>query len=235
MGLPNAPRGGGGRRAYVHVPYVSTRAGQTWCAYVAGPCQWFSCHTSSRTKPCLHEMTGGMLACARNHDIDAPQVIGYQPLRRQLDGRPVMVIVYELQREHVDKLPLHSLVVVGRGTEPTDTVYVRSQAGRVNWYTSTIAANMQPIDVTETLLKIWAMPELTEWYRHSHGLPPTQDTERAARIRAGADAILDGKRRTIADTVHLALGDPPQDGPLAAEYQALIDRAKRNGKHKPDE
>jgi hypothetical protein len=113
-------------------------------------------------------MTEGYLSCPLCAGADQPQVIGYQPVYRELDGRPVMVIVYELQRENVDALKLHQMVTVGRGPEVTDTVYLAPLLTGGQRYYSTLPERMKPIDVTETLLRMWQIPILTDWYRRTH-------------------------------------------------------------------
>lgn len=169
MSLPQRPPGRGGRRAHVHFVYVPTPQGKKWPAHIAGPCMWFECHTKGRSKPCLHELTGGELTCDVCSPFEVPQTLGYQPLYHGKDGRPCMVVVHDYARDHIDALKLHHPVMVERGEGPTDTVALVPMLGAGRKYTSTLAERMQPADLTETLLRMWKMPALTEWYRITHG------------------------------------------------------------------
>lgn len=169
MSLPQTPPGNGGRRAHVHWCYVSTQCNSNWHAWVAGPCHWYLCHTKGKTKPCLVEMTSGELTCPLCEAGHQCEPIGYQPLYREIDAKPVMAIVHEYTREVVDALLLHKRVTVGRAGEQSDGVYVVPALKADPRYHSTLAERMRPADLTESLLKIWKIPELIEWYRQTHG------------------------------------------------------------------
>src|SRR5258707_2870499 len=75
-----------------------------------------------------------------------------------------MVIVHEYSREAVDKIRLHQPVIVGRGTEDSDGVWVAAHPKSTSKYTSSLRERMIPGDMTETLLALWKLPGLTEWY-----------------------------------------------------------------------
>lgn len=171
MPLPQTPPGGGGRPARTHWHYVTTKPSQQWGAWIAGPCHWFTCHTNGRSVPCLHEMTGGELTCERCSAGQGTDVIGYQPIYRELDGRPCMVIVHEYSREVIDKLRLHQRVIVGRGPKTSDGVYIAPAMQAQPRYHSTLADRMRAADLTETLLRLWRLPDLEAWYRQTHGAP----------------------------------------------------------------
>lgn len=169
MSLPQSPPGRGGRRPHVHWVYIPTAPGKTWHAWIAGSCHWFLCHTKGKTKPCLHALTGGELTCDKCSPFEVGQVVGYQPLYRETDARPCMVIVHEYTRELMDKFRLHSRVAVGRGEGSTDGVWVNTALKHEPFFRSSLPERNQPADLTETLLRVWAIPELTEWYRQTHG------------------------------------------------------------------
>lgn len=115
-------------------------------------------------------MTGGELACEICSPFEVPTVIGFQPLYAGADGRPCQVIVHDYARDHIDALKLHHPVTVERGSGPTDTVSLLPLLGKGVKYTSSLSERMKPADLTETLLRMWRMPDLTEWYRRTHGL-----------------------------------------------------------------
>lgn len=98
---------------------------------------------------------------------------GYQPLYREVDAKPVMVIVHGYAREVVDAIGLHKRVLVGRGSDITDGVYVIPALQPLPRYHSTLPERMVPADLTETLLRVWRMPQLVDWYQQTQGRPAT--------------------------------------------------------------
>lgn len=166
MPIPKIPPGWGGKGSYVHFSYTGTRCGHKWNAWVAGPAVWVIAHTKGRSKPCLHAMTGGVLPCPRCAQIEPPQQIGYQPLYRGTDGKPVLVIVYEDEQQYTDSFGLHQMVVVGREQEQSDPTFIRASTQSTR-YQSTLAQRMVSADCTESLLAMWAIPEWTLWCRSS--------------------------------------------------------------------
>lgn len=173
MPLPQTPPGGGGRRPHLHWVYIPTPRGKKWQAWIAGPCHWFLCHTKGRSKPCLHAMTGGELTCDVCSPFNVPECIGYQPLYRESDGRPCQVVVHEYTREQIDALKLHQAVWVSRGEGATDAVSIGPMLSGGTRYTSRLPERLRPADLTETLLRMWGIPDLVEWYRHTHGASDT--------------------------------------------------------------
>jgi hypothetical protein len=171
MPLQQRPPGGGGRRPRVHFIYTATPPGPkcNWHAYVAGPCHWFDCHTKGKSKPCVHIVTNGDLHCPICSPLNCPEVIGYLPLYRQIDGRPSMVIVHEYSREQIDTLKLHERVLIGRGEGPTDAVWAIPAMSKEPRYQSRLPERNAPADLTETLLRIWNLPDLVEWYQRTNG------------------------------------------------------------------
>lgn len=179
MGLPQARAGDGARNPRVHFAYVSTSHGKNWHAWIAGPCHWFHCHSKGKTKPCLYEMTGGEMGCDRCDAAQPCEVVGYQPLYRELDSKPVMVIVHEYTREVLDGLRLHARVTVGRGDSASDGVYVVPALKAEPRFQTTLQHRMVPADLTETLLRVWKIPELEQWYRQTHGAAKPPETQKS--------------------------------------------------------
>lgn len=169
MALPQVPPGGGGRKSHVHFGYVNTGFGKNWHAYMAGPVHWFACHAKGKTKACVSVMTGGELHCERCAAGQPTEETGYVPLYRELDSKPTMVIVHEYTREATDALKLHQRVIVGRGEDVADGVYVVPALKPEPRFQTTLKERMVAADLTETLLRVWGIPELVEWYRQTHG------------------------------------------------------------------
>jgi hypothetical protein len=224
MGLPQRPPGGGAGNRRIHFPFICTPRAYSWEAYIAGPCHWFGCHGGGRSKPCLHEMTDGELACEYNHDVDEPITIGYQPLWQKDNGRPGFVIVYDHLREQIDKLRLHHLVLVARGKGKSDTVAINYKGVNSPMYHSTRADFMRPAELTESLLRIWKMPELVHWYRCTHGqsdnavsLPP-KPVPKLKPLKSDGKAF---GPMTAAGAEKYAEGTPP---PVAGATDAVLKR-----------
>lgn len=193
-----------------HFVHIKTVQGEQWHAYVAGKCHWFTCHTKGRTKPCLHEITSGELTCERCGPLQPTEVIGYQPLFRELDSRPCFVLVHESVREVVDSRKHFERVIVGRGDEKSDGVYVITALRQEPRFHTAVPWKMAEADLTATLLKVWGIPELIEWYARTQvksdnavSLPrgiavkddgtPYADFYQGAAKRAGATIVPEGQ------------------------------------------
>jgi len=240
MSLRKAAPGEGGASTRVHFRYVGVGPNKTWPAHVAGPCQWFMCHTSERTKPCLDWITRGALSCPRCGKSDEPKELGYMPLYRSSDGCPVMVVLYADQREHADKLELHERVMVGREGEKGDAVYIRKALEKTPKYQSSLSVRMFAADLTCTLLVMWKLPELTDWYSRnknasdkSLSLPqgiavrpdgtPYSPAMQGAAKRFGADVLDDDATKAAFDASLKGM----------REKAAEMDKPHTNGKPKP--
>ena len=236
MGLRQTPPGGGGRRSHVHFAYVTTPRGAKWYAHMAGPIHWFTCHEMKRTKPCLHVISDGELTCQWCGAEVATRVMGYVPLYRELDGKPVMVLVYEDAREELDRRRLHERVLVGRGPDCNDTVYILRSTSQEPSYQSRLPERLRPADLTRTLLVIWRLPELSQWYRVTEGIEvPEPKSKPSEKARDMANRILDGDRGTLGDVIDLALGEKAKQVQRNQEFAEQARKANRNGKHKPSE
>lgn len=202
VSLPKAPPGNGGRRSYTHFHYCATEPGQQWTAWIAGPCEWYECHPSKRTKPCVHVMTDGKVPC-KWCGLAAPiETCGYQALYREVDARPVFVVLHNYTRERVDALKLHERVVIGREGNQSDGVWVAKALKPQPFFTSTLKERMVASDLTETLLRVWGINELTEWYRKQFPSSREHDTP------APPAKLLE---QLVAAPDH---GDEPSDVPL---------------------
>lgn len=227
----------------MHWCYVSTQCNSNWHAWSAGPCHWYQCHTKGKTKPCLHEMCSGELSCPLCEAGQGVEPIGYQPLYREVDAKPVMVIVHEYTREVVDAIQLHKRVTVGRAAEQSDGVYVVPALKVDPKYYSTLSERMKPADLTESLLKIWKIPELIEWYRQTHGRTSTPAPAPAASKKTPLKS--DGKpfskfTRRAAEIA--AEGNEPlgSDEVFKTVNENINERYRKanpqlNGKHPPTE
>lgn len=236
MTLRKAAPGEGAKKARTHFGYVSTTPGKSWFGWIAGPCYWCVCHTAGASKPCLDWMTRGEIACPRCAQPKPPEEIGYQPLYRDVDGRPVMVIVHNYSREQVDALKFRQFVTVARGTDSADPVMVSGVPGKQTWYHSTLPERQQHADLTETLLRVWGIQELCAWH--------AQQSDTALSLTPGVAVKDDGHPYSpeMQAAARRAGAEVTTDQQAVAEYDAIIDRLKQkfpppqpsgNGKHKP--
>ena len=83
---------------------------------------------------------------------------------RAIDNRPVFVIVHADQFERVRLLKLHDPVRVGREDNDGDRVWIRKLDSAAR-YQSTLPSRNRPADITDSLCRVWRIPELTEWVR----------------------------------------------------------------------
>lgn len=170
-------------------------------------------------------MTGGELECDRDHDIDEPFELGYQPVYAHSNGKPGFVLVYSYDRDQIDKLKLHSLVNIERSKKRGDTVAVGA-ASLTKSYTSSREDLMRPADLTESLLRIWKMPELVGWYRLTHGKVDPNIGELKKRVPKLKPLKSDGKPF---DTMHEKAAEKyatDQAGDSSDVFDAVVNKAK---------
>lgn len=163
MRLPQASPEDGGRGSHEHFTNWSIGCGEKHYAYVAGRCQWFVCHPSERSKPCTHWMTKGDVPCKRCAQKKPVCQLGYLPVWRGTDWRPKFVILYQPEREHVDKLKLHQRVIIFRERDRGSTLTIRPALETEPAFVTTLEHRKWPQDIWFTLLTVWDIPELTSW------------------------------------------------------------------------
>lgn len=242
MALKKAAPGEGAAGVRVHFRYVGTGPAKTWAAHTAGEPHWFMCHTSERTKPCVHWMSDGALPCAKCDPKKPAVEMAYMPLYRSSDGCPVMVVIYADQRDHADKLELHTRVMIGREGDKGDAVYIRKCADQSPKYQSTLACRLFAADLTETLLAMWKLPDLVEWYRKQ----PKPSDNAVSPVREVAMRPDGEPFSPMVQKLAKKLGAPTtRDAAALANYDAIANRIKNkvglngkpstNGNHKPGE
>jgi len=242
MPLEQTPPEGRGRRKPVHFSHEKTHGGikQQWHAWVAGRCHWFDCHNVNRkSKPCLHHITNGELPCEFCSPTSIAEMLGYQPLYRGIDAKPVFVVVHEYVREDVDKLHNLTRVIVGRGEGQTDGVYVVPALTQEPRYHSTLPDRLRPADLTETLLRVWAMPLLTEWYYRTHQPTNGAAAPVASPIKKKTQMKSDGKPFSpLTQAAAQKYSSPDVEPEAARTFDDALEKMKKrkekleaNGKH----
>lgn len=237
MALKQAGPGEGPSRGRAYFRYVGTVPGRKWCAYIAGPCQWYVCHTKGKSKPCLEWMTDGALPCKLCASTARPMVIGYQPLYRQVDSAPVMVIVYEDVRHVVDALRLHERVEIERQGQQGDAVSVTRLLTQEPRFQTTLPERRERADITDVLLALWSLPDLTHWYRCRR---PASDNAVSLATDPGVTSTGEpfGPMTKAAAEKYGSDDDGPMSGALddVIRNRLALAAGKKpatNGKHKP--
>lgn len=223
MGLRESAPGEKKPGARLHFAYTPTEPLEQWHAYTAGPAKWYACHCKGRTKPCLAHVTGGELVCERCNAGEESAETGFLPLWRELDWRPVFVIVHSAAREAIDALRHRQRVLIGRGAHKSDGVYAITPPKVQGTISSTDPAKLREQDVTPSLLRVWKIAELTEWYNRHIG--PSK--EGVSHTPAPAAVLPDVPRVT------LPLPAPSGVEGINDAFARIVRRAAGpNGKHK---
>jgi hypothetical protein len=190
MRVPSSARRTGARKKPVHFEYVQTERGQPWEAYLAGPIWWGYLHMTKPSKPCVAEVTGGALVCPFCRKPPRPVAVmkGWVPLYRRADSHACMVPVDEVQRDDLDALPPFTKVAVGRERGKGAQVWVRKCNVQDPAFSCTLPEKQVPADVTESLLTVWAMPEVTAFFSMSSDNALSLDIERGEERERAKEA-----------------------------------------------
>lgn len=236
MGFHQSPPEKGRGVRHVHFCYVGTDPGAKWHAFIAGPCLWLDCHCTGRARPCLHALTGGELTCEACNSGSVAAPTGYQPLYREVDSRPVMVIVHDYVREQVDALRFHQRVLVGREVGRGNSLWIAPALSPTPRFTSTLPDRNHPADLTSTLLRVWKVPALTEWFNQTHPSDNPVSLPRGTPLKSSGEPF---SEMTRAAAARYDAGE--SSGPNDETYEALVNRIKertasqsvpsKNGKH----
>lgn len=177
MSLPQGTPERGGHAPHEHFFNLSLKGGETATGYVAGPAMWFWCHASKRSKPCLHILTNRAVTCARCGGDRPVSLLGYLPWYRQSDGKARLCVLHEEMWDVAGALEFHQRITFGREKgDETASIWVAPAPLQTPIYVTTLAHRNRPVDLTENLLRIWELPELTEWYRSQQNATEQQES-----------------------------------------------------------
>lgn len=240
MSLPQAPRRGDGCARSLHFRYLKGYKGEELFAWLAGPVMWFDMHTSDQgSKPCLHRMTGGELTC-RYCRYKEPVCKGACGWYHAQDKKPYMLYLDESKRDEYDAFRPFSRIKFGREKVKGAPVWAALCLNQEPAWSSPLPECQRPADLTESLLRIWDLPELVLWYNGTHG---AGDTPVSLKQKKTADEyakeLVDNVAAGNSSTMEQFAG--ALVGPAAAEVirrrneQFVRDQQKprRNGKHPP--
>lgn len=238
MRLPQASPEDGGRGSYEHFTNWSIGCGEKHYGYLAGPCQWFVCHPSERSKPCVHWMTKNDVNCKRCAQKKPVCQLGYLPLWRGTDWRPKFVIVYQPEREHVSKIALHQRVMIFRERDRGSTLAVRLALEQEPRFTTTLEHRRRPQDIWEVLLTVWDIPELTAWVRCNSEPSDNAVSHRVEPVKSDGEPFSEWTRKAVEKYAPPEEPKSESDELFKEAGNRLLSRVKRsesngNGKHKP--
>lgn len=220
MSLKKGTPGKGDRGRLDSFSYTPVAHGlkNTFGAWMAGDPYWALAHEHTKatpgTKPCLDWMTDSVVRCSRCRPHVVPTWIGWVPLYREADHKPILVIVHESAMDMLSGLTYPTHVLVGRVDE-NSSVFVKRSDNALSLRTDN-EQRKRPRDITCDLLTMWRLPELESWLIEQR--------------RAGPVAPLKSNGQPF-DPMHSAAAQkysppaptppPPSDG-----YDAVLDRVK---------
>lgn len=218
MNVPKASPGEGPKKERDHFPHWSIGGGERHFAYIAGPTAWVIGHPSDKgTKPCLCWMTTNALPCRFCALGKCPCRLGYVPLYRAVDWKPLLVIVYDEEQEWIDKTNTHDRVQIGREKEKGARLWVRRCLEQEPKYATTVTRRQHPQDVDESMLTLWKMPELMSWLAHR------RVSDNAVSLEAD---IARGEAKVVSESPQ-PYTPPAGDGAAqAADFGSIVSRIK---------
>jgi hypothetical protein len=212
------PHEGGATR--IHWAYRATARGESWHGYLWGEVFGIIAHRARRTLPCLRWMTDGALPCESCERMTETYWRGYVPIVRESDGRPCLVVIGPAAMQFVERCKYRDRVIVSRGRDATDSVTVQRAPVQRAWHTS-LDGLKRPAELAETLLRLWAIPPLTEWARGRGAAGATASADGPMPAVGGAPA----GRTGAVDAASPADGPMPAVGGAPAGRTAAVDAA----------
>ena len=214
---------------------VQTEAGTQWEAWVAGDCIGVEVHTSRRSKPCLKRYLGQKTPCEGCQATLRVDWLGYLPLYRCSDGKPVVVVVHTDQIDRLDQLKKHDHIVIGRNKEANCGVWVRKSLKQTR-YDTTLPSRMVPADISDWLPVLWRMVGVItgrDLLRDSGANPPVDDkpVSHPEPVASGDDDSA-AKEMLRALQAKAAQDLTPGEAVLAHRVLDYVTVPSTNGKHK---
>jgi len=189
-------------------------------AWVAGPCFGAWVHfVGDQSKPCCTMLTDSRVQCKYCSPGNKPVWRGYIPLYDS-DYVRRFVVIGESYYEMASTLKHLEQVIVQRGKRKIDPVQIRPHT----WRTAPIPATpdrQTPVDIKDFLVAVlWSDDALARWHFGFITSEAEKNAEAVATPQASEkpNPILDGPKRTIVDTITLALGGKAEE----------VDRVRKN-------
>lgn len=226
-------RGEGSRPDSFSYTPVGSGLKASFGAHLAGPAYW--CEEAHEyherigpTKPCLHWLTHGEVRCDRCRKQPAIKCLAWVPLYREMDGKPILVIVHEAAADLLAPLKYPDYCIVGR-IDGTSSVFVRKSDSPLSLVTIK-ESRKKPVDISDDLIGIWNLPELNDWLR-SRGDPNLREKVNALEVPTEPASGVSFPMNRLA-SFEEAEAQKLRDAAGRAEKNAAFARAHANGKHK---
>jgi hypothetical protein len=158
--------------------------------------------------------------------MGAPRRVAYVPVWREIDGMPALVIIHETNADPLAACRHLDYVCVARQGGTGDGVSVRrATAQRV--YRPTSPARLVLADITDSLLTMWVISELTEWMRMNASTGDVSQQAGAAAPAPANDGDLSPQARGIVGGLanHFAAGAPAPS--LTDKQKEMVERGRK--------
>lgn len=170
MSFPNAPRRGKDQSRPEHFAFLRGYKGEELYGYFAGPIIWLELHTSDQgSKPCLHLLTAGELSCPKCK-YGEPARKGACGFYHWKDWKPYFLWVDDSRDDVYAAFRWGSKIKFGREKTKGSPVWAALCLSQHDEFPTTDPRRKKPVDLTESLLRIFDDAALTLWYRATHGL-----------------------------------------------------------------
>ncbi len=221
--------------------YVETFNGdKPWTGWCACEPHWLLAHPSKKgSKPCLPWLTFDALPCQRCGPQNEPEMIAYLGIWREMDTAPKLVIVREGAAEFIEGHKFGTYVEVFRAREAGSLCIVRRMLKQVP-FRSTHRLRQKEADIWPSLLQMWKLNELTEWFKCQEGDAPRGVVPMPMRQRLSVPPpTTDVERLALDANRTVNLGSATEFGKtlgrLGKEFEKRRKEAQQNGHHPPDE
>lgn len=161
------PQGGG---KVGHWMTAKVKKGSQFNGHVAGPCIGVEVHCGSQSKPCLKFYLGSSVECPGCKNNQRRGWLGYQPLYRWLDGKPVVAWFHEDQQDRLDVLKHGDHVLVGREDADNAGNWIRKEKGPA--FTTRLPVREVDADISDWLPTIFRLKGVLTG-EHLRGGPAT--------------------------------------------------------------
>lgn len=160
--------------------YESLAANESLTGIKAGHPIGVPVHHNHRTCPCVDAFTGGELKCSFPHKDFPIGFHAYMPIVTR-DGSRLVVGIRRNQFAEACEVPVGDPVIVSRGNHKTKPVIVFRKEWP-GWQYQTAVDRSHPSDISDWLLRLWGIPELTDWV--------ARNPEKAARGQIDTSSLV---------------------------------------------
>lgn len=137
--------------------HVGAKQGTTWDGWIAGEAIGIHCHVGDDpSTPCLKHYLGKGSQCQRCSVMHRREWLWFQPIWRERDGKPVVVIFHADQLDVLERAKNLAFVTIGRAEEKKSGMYIRTHPKEVKFETA-FSWKKQPQDISDFLPTLFKM------------------------------------------------------------------------------